>query len=163
MKNDERLRANAVRVAAVLAAHGIAEITANYSGSGDEGQVDEVTVEWPNGQPVSPEPSVVLLVHNRNYSSGTSFDSITEESFSLSDAMELLTDDALEVSGHSGYHNGEGGEGSLCVSSDGGLVLDHSDFYTERATSMFELDPLAVEGSVIPNAAPALAPYTVLR
>ena len=61
----------------------------------------------------------------------------------LEDALEYLCDTAIDVFGHGGYENNDGGEGVMRLDANGKLSLEHSDFYTERDTTSHEIDPTA--------------------
>ncbi len=95
---------------AQLRAIGITEVTAEYEGYGDSGNVEDITVQ-PNGIEIAGDLSTKL------------------EDFAWSFAYEH----------HPGFENNEGGYGTLTwdISVDS-ITLDHADRYVESTHSYSE-------------------------
>lgn len=95
---------------AQLRAIGITEVTAEYEGYGDSGNVEDITVQ-PNGIEIAGDLSTKL------------------EDFAWSFAYEH----------HPGFENNEGGYGTLTwdISADS-ITLDHAERYVESTHSYSE-------------------------
>lgn len=103
-------KATRAELLAQLRAIGISEVTAEYEGYGDSGNVEDITVQ-PNGIGIAGVLSTKL------------------EDFAWSFAYEH----------HPGFENNEGGYGTLTwdVSADS-ITLDHADRYVESTHTYSE-------------------------
>ena len=61
----------------------------------------------------------------------------------LEDALECLCDAAIDVYGHRGYENNEGGNGKWTIYATSTATLDHYDFYTESVNDVHVLGEAA--------------------
>ena len=145
MNEQERLKENVARVAAVLKANGIDQAVASYSGCGDDGNIEGVEVSWQGGVPLDPEPTVTLIEMERLWNGGGYIETRREFACELTEAMHALTDDAISNFGHSGYQDNDGGRGEFVVMAEGSARLDHTDYYTESETTNYELDAPAIQ------------------
>lgn len=53
------------------------------------------------------------------------------------DAIENLLYDAIELSGHSGWENNDGGGGTFIVQADATASLEHSDNFTDTVNNSY--------------------------
>jgi hypothetical protein len=102
-------------LAAALSGLGVGSVTANYDGSGDSGQLDEVHY-WDK-------------------------DGVEMKSETVGDLHEHVSEflyDLVEVR-HGGYENNEGGGGEFRWDLTAeGLLHEHWDYYIERDCSAYE-------------------------
>lgn len=107
-----------------LIALGVAIVSANYSGCGDSGQVDEVDFHTDDNRVVTGD--------------------IPKD---LQQEVETLLYDAIEYR-HGGYENNDGGEGEFrWVLKTNYMEHTHRDFYTESSSSYHEgFEDLLAEG-----------------
>lgn len=105
----ETLKAQVLRE---LKTRGVVRVIANYSGGGDNGQFDGITVENAQGETVEfdldkPVGEEIALGVTRRL--------LGEEDKKLSDLVEQLAWDAVDEAGHSGFWNNAGGQGQLII------------------------------------------------
>lgn len=120
---------NLARVAGAMTEHGITSIVGEYHGYGDSGQEAEITFE--------PDQRVATLliqswVERYTYSEGTSQRRFELESTTLEACVASLVESAIQLSGHEGYENNEGGGGTLTITPDGHAEHEHYDIYEHR-------------------------------
>lgn len=119
-------KANCDLIVAAMKSHGLTLISIEYAGGGDEGGVERVEF-----QPVGTKPeeaTVYRLVQHTDYFRKTR--NVGLACYDLEEAASQYADDLLEVFGHDGYHNGDGGYGTVTISADGKVTMDHSDYVT---------------------------------
>ncbi len=123
---------------------GVGLVTAEYSGGGDSGSVEDISfflrgdteVESPNEDGEEVDPDVVVSIANpsRSYdlvSNRYVDDPVTEESYkdaSLRDVAQSLLFHLVDNAGHSGWEINEGGGGKLTFNVDGEVTLEHCDY-----------------------------------
>jgi hypothetical protein len=123
---------------AAARAAGLRSIAVEYSGSGDSGNGTDFATD-PPGFDLDGVSIEIVEVDSRW------IDGVWNRSFntavrSMTHASEELTYLVIEVCGHSGYENNEGGYGSLTLDCEtGALTLEHSNYYVETNTSCHEL------------------------
>lgn len=127
---------NAAILAQAMAAVDVATIEVTYSGSGDEGNIDQTDVL------AADEKEIEDIGHLERLSLARvtllNDDGTPGEPMQLESAAEVLFEDALAEAGHDGYHNDEGGFGRFVIAADGTLTLDHNDYVTESVNSTYE-------------------------
>jgi len=129
MSENINFEANLVAIAAALAAHGIHQVASSYSGSGDSGDSYEQHAYDAQGAEVA-LPDVEVMCERREYAqtaSGYGY-TVKPSAISLTSAISDANDQALQLSGHSGYENNEGGYGTLTIYASGFAELAHTDF-----------------------------------
>lgn len=137
---DELFEFNKQALARAMLEAGFTSVTVRYSGCGDSGQTDSVDFE-----PAALDPSVVEVEMaqvradydqaQRAWKKELCFPSVT-----LPELASLLCDTAISLTGHDGWENNDGGEGTFTLQAEGAAAeLEHSDFYVERDTSMHAL------------------------
>lgn len=129
---------NKAAVLEKLRALNVTSLEVRYSGSGDSGQLDEVTFA-----PEQPATMPTVSVKERDY---VRYDEAarcweTAEKLverPLEDAVESLCWDAIEA--HcSGFENNDGGDGTWVLDvATGKYTLDHTNYYTESYSETFE-------------------------
>jgi hypothetical protein len=126
---------------------GVGLVTAEYTGGGDSGDIDNVAFilagetedvgpdsEETQGSEVNPVTDVSVAFPSRSYDIVNHtyvYDPVTEESYKdlpLRDVAERLLFILIENTGHSGWENNEGGGGNLTLNVDGEVTLEHYDY-----------------------------------
>jgi uncharacterized protein DUF6878 len=127
--DDVRARNKAIVFAALTEA-GIHRVTVEYDGSGDSGQIDDVSA-WNAGDEIISFPSdrkITLLSENPDHP-------LAEQSFEA--AVETLAWDYLEI--YSGWENNDGAFGTFVFDVPARTVtLEHNERYTEVNTTSHE-------------------------
>lgn len=112
---------------AAMRSESVIKVTIEYSGCGDSGQIDTVSLERSN-------PDLKL----RNDLEIAGFTPYKEEPTtfsSIESAAEGFGDFVLEHE-HSNWEDGEGGSGTILIDAAIGMVeWEHNDFYTESDTT----------------------------
>lgn len=106
---------------------GARSASARYYGSGDDSQINAVTIEWegePGAEPEGIEYHVPLHSLAEASPEGSLGDLRTAD---LSTAMADICEMAIKASGNDGYENDYGGGGLFTVLSDGSATLEHYD------------------------------------
>lgn len=137
------------RTALVIGLNGsdIEELVIEYSGGGDEGRTGDITVT-----PSTEEIDDLLLETAANefceVEPGRYGYRVSKTTMCLSALLEEMCDLALTVGGHSGYHNNEGGYGSLSFkTATGELKLVHNDYIQQVETTEHDLGGGFLEGT----------------
>jgi hypothetical protein len=139
------MKQNFEAIREALASLGVTTVSVEYSGSGDEGSGNTCSYEpWNELDiPALNAKRVSLQVVELRAEAGVLKKSTSSKTFSLEDALELFLDDALEVAGHSGYYNGDGGRGELVINVPASTFrLDHFDYIVEEAHSSHRMEAL---------------------
>lgn len=131
-------QSNVATLAAHMRKHSVTKIAITYSGGGDEGGLEETEYE-----PAVEKDSSFLAEEIALASIWLSEPASAFEPLSIEDAAEQLVDDALALSGHDGYHNNEGGGGTLYIHADGTARLEHYDNIIEQEYDYEEFDAAA--------------------
>lgn len=114
-----------------LRAAGAASAVISYSGSGDEGNVNDISVLDASGQPLDATQPVTVMEEDSQYVDGQWQTSRTMVERSLHDALDAFADLAISVY-HCGYENGDGGAGEITFDCAAGTVqMAHNAHYTE--------------------------------
>jgi len=124
---------NKAAITAVLATHGVATVTIQFNGYGDEGQVDPASVFDAAGKEIAiPDVTVEILVNR--------FDSEPHPSSeTLADAFATFVYNALDDL-HGGWQDNEGGYGELTIDvATGKATLDFNEQYTASHNTTTEL------------------------
>lgn len=131
MSKNINFEANLVAIAAVLSANGIHQVASYYSGSGDSGDEYRQTA-YDEHQAELALPDVEVVVEQRQYGkTAAGYDYIvTSVPVSLSTAISDATNTAIELAGHAGWENNEGGKGTLSIFASGYASLNHT-MYSE--------------------------------
>lgn len=130
------IRKNVRIIAAALHRAGAESITVVYSGSGDSGSIDDVTVDWQAGTEnlVTSEDEalgeVELIVLSSKLVGGEWERTETLAEFSVTDAAREVWEQAIDAAGLSGFGNNDGGSGTLTIQADGQCNLSHT--YNEQ-------------------------------
>lgn len=130
------IRKNVSIIAKALHRAGADSISVVYSGSGDSGSIDDVTVDWRAGTQnlVTSEDEalgdVALIVKRSQYVDSKWEHVETTEEFSVTDAAREVWEQAIDAAGLSGFGNNDGGSGSMTISADGQCNLSHT--YNEQ-------------------------------
>ncbi|MCX4150008.1 MULTISPECIES: DUF6878 family protein [Paraburkholderia] len=113
--------------------------TVCYSGSGDSGNDNEVSILIADGQAFESNTTVTVTTLRSQYVDGQWQTAYVEETVSLTQALSDYADRAIEVF-HSGFEDGEGGSGEVdFVCETGTVTLDHRDYYVESAQTVTRL------------------------
>lgn len=122
-------------------------VTGVYSGSGDEGGVEDVTVEaWKDDQRIELGlehfPSVEETFVQSDFDPGRKAwveHAPETRTVSIQVAVERLTEDAIDIAGHRGYEINDGGHGEFTLSVSAGeeptAYLKHHDYYVDETAS----------------------------
>lgn len=131
-----RLEFNKQVLLEALRTLGIQAVTVTYAGSGDSGQVEGVEVN-PETRPFDVvQVELAQPDASRDPISGEWLTRLELRPVSLVSALGDFCEDAIELAGHGGWENGDGGEGTLTLTVDTGeVVLEHTEFFTD-STSM---------------------------
>jgi hypothetical protein len=128
---------------AALEAGGITSVEASYSGSGDDGSMND-TVFFKDLDQISLPKLASETFKTLSYAALASKPVVTDQTAALhvkggiyfktvgtlDDAIEDLTFALIDAGGHSGWENNEGGEGTVIFDvAKKTVCLDHSDFY----------------------------------
>lgn len=118
---------NLLRAKDALNFLGANKVSCNYSGGGDEGDINEVKVTYENNSEIPGliENHLVTIFEESSYTN-----QISRVTISYEDAIRILCQKAIDHFGHAGYGNDDGGCGSFCINSNGLITLDHTDYGT---------------------------------
>jgi hypothetical protein len=157
-------------IVSVLRQHGLARLRIEYAGSGDSGDTFEMTAyDASDAARDLPTVSVKGKSVSRQYGPAPAYavtvQEVTPEApVAFTTFLEDFHWGVLDMAGHSGFENGDGGQGSLAISVDGTCVLEHSDNYvatTDYTTNLSEFMPAPVIApEPTPRAEPTLPPRT---
>lgn len=122
---------NAVKrnMLAAMAVHGVDSISVEYSGCGDSGQIDRITI--------TPDTALKASVAIPGFTHWNWRTSKSEPlvATSFSDAAELLTNMLIEHY-HDGYENNEGGSGTVTIDRHLGTIeYERLDYFTESTSN----------------------------
>ena len=123
----EANEANKQAVFAALKAGAIATIRVSFNGSGDSGQIEEITAYADGTEAALPDVQVGMC--------GASWDgTATCRTMPLQDAIEELCFDYLSQE-HGGWEIDDGGQGEFTFrTEDSSIDLDFEQFYTGSTT-----------------------------
>lgn len=129
----KRIRINKRTILDAMANAGIKSVVMTYEGNGDEGQFNDISIE--GGNDLASNVTVELVVdtsvfdlENRQWHHSNK---VVSKDFV--DALEVFVEDLIEQY-HSGYESGDGGGGSVTMSSESDTVTyDKYDYVVESA------------------------------
>ena len=148
--NDESAKVGpAIHVLAkALAKAGVQAALVHYSGSGNRRDPSTVVIE---GAPsiLDTVVTVKLPQYFFNWIKHREDSTEDEETLKFEKAMIAVSDEALRVSGHGRYEDGDGGGGTFTLKSDGTATLDHGTNCINSTTEKFSWnDPVeSAEGA----------------
>ncbi len=128
-----KISENKVMVLEALRAHGIERVEIEYSGSGDSGQINEISnhgfARDAQGLPTFtdkwPEVRIMLIGEN--------------EPRTLEDTVEWMAWQLLTVK-HEGWENNDGGQGTIAFDVPSNMItLSHGQNYTETTHTDTEI------------------------
>lgn len=135
-----RLRANRDRIYSALKELGVTRVEIAYSGSGDSGQVDMITL-YRGKDVVEPigQVSVVSTASRFDLETSTWIERTQEETTSLEEALEDFVYDWSEFE-HPGWENNDGASGDCTIDvAANEFNLDHVTYYTESESESHTL------------------------
>lgn len=136
---DSELTAALIAVGTMLRTVGALSVTVEYNGYGDSGGVETITLQWPGPPGALPASIAIPRADSGSVTSSSPGKEpkvdIRERPFD--DAIENLLYDAIELSGHSGWENNDGGGGTFIVHADATASLEHSDNFTDTVNNSY--------------------------
>ncbi len=140
ISGKEILQKNKKRICEALREAGISKVVATYAGYGDSGGFDEVDYYDGNDQKNPPTTEIEYIEASYVWRANGRVSSVKHVKKSLDDAVLDFCYDAIDVAGHGGYENGDGGGGTITIHVASQKVeVDHYDYYTETIDSHDEL------------------------
>lgn len=132
-----RIRKNRKTILAALQKIHAARVVVEYSGSGDSGAVERISIIDHEGKEIGADPMVKTLVENGFYDPKKGFISKQEPvTVTLKQALENFCYDWIAECGNSGWENNDGADGTLTIDvGSGGFHLEHNSHYTETTTT----------------------------
>ena len=128
---------NKSALAEAMRALELTAVTVNYSGSGDEGMIDEISFQPGNTQADNKSVRAARVVHLWHAETGVTRVSLVFEVADLFDLTADLCDRAIALCGHDGYENNDGGSGTFTLRADDAIAqLEHTDYFIESNTSV---------------------------
>lgn len=128
----EALHANRDRLLAALVTLNATNITIEYEGGGDSGDVSSVTITPDILTPRLHTETIVLCRILRHYEDGHVRHELNDDAVqSLESALKDFTHAWLEIQ-HGGWENNDGARGTVTINvPENRLDLEHESFYTE--------------------------------
>lgn len=124
---------NNERIITALRKAGVDCVSANYSGYGDSGQFEDVSLE--GGSPEGIRISLQEVRHEYDGDTKTYTHWLSEGCSELQSAVESLLYGWVERE-HGGYENNEGGAGQIDIDvTTGEVKWSHDDYYQESHTT----------------------------
>ncbi|CAH2902124.1 MAG: hypothetical protein PCALPYG88_5711 [uncultured Paraburkholderia sp.] len=136
---DSELAAALHAIGIVLRSVGALSVTIEYDGNGDSGNVERIELQWP-GAPGTPPASIAIPGVRRGADAPPASDgeSTTDiEEYQFDDAIENLLHETIELAGHSGWENNDGGGGTLTVHAEATACLEHRDDFTDTINNSY--------------------------
>jgi hypothetical protein len=135
---------------AAMKIHGVAKALAEFSGSSDSGQVDEVTFLGLDGSHVEMDDTQLNWVRDVSSHVNGEWTSVTEEAkLSAAAIVEQMCYDALEETGLDWYNN-DGGQGEFTIdftTIPPAITLDVSTNYMQTDEHEFDFTSGEMDGS----------------
>ena len=130
-----RLRLNRRRLHKALKRLGATSVVVSYSGSGDSGQIDEVSVYRDKEQLKSNENVSILVASSKWSKEGGWIERVKSERVALEAALEQFIYVWIE-SEHSGWENNDGASGECTIEvASNEFILNHVTYYTESEST----------------------------
>lgn len=128
------------RLLSEMARVGVKSASVTYEGSGDDGQIENVSVEGPNKDFDPANVAVKVFEIGRSGSDLDTYDPVMkvgpEKEKHLDAALEDFTYEMIDAMGFSGWENNEGGGGEMTIDVKKGKVkLEHRTYYQESETT----------------------------
>lgn len=115
-----------------LRAAGAASAVISYSGYGDSGNANEISILDAEGREVNANQTVHVMRKDARYVDGQWQSSHVLADMSLRDALDAFADRAVGRY-HPGFENNEGGDGEITFDCIAGTVcMAHRDHYVEH-------------------------------
>lgn len=115
---------------------GLSSVTVTYTGSGDSGQIDDVSFDPSTALAAGRAVRVAMREWRWSEADRRGHEHLAFSELDLVKLAGLLCDTAIALCDHDGYENNDGGEGRFTLQAEGASAeLEHSDFYVERETS----------------------------
>ena len=131
---------NKSALAEAMRAIELTAVSVNYSGSGDEGMINEISFQPSSPQADSKVVRAARVVHLWHAETSTRSVSLVFEDADLFDLAADLCDRAIALCGHNGYQNNDGGDGTFTLRADDAIAkLEHTDYIMESETSVHEV------------------------
>lgn len=132
---SSRLRLNRRRLHKALKRLGATSVVVSYSGSGDSGQIDEVSVYRDKEQIKSQENVSILVASSKWTKDGGWIERVKSTPLALDAALEQFVYDWIE-SEHAGWENNDGASGECTITvSSNEFILNHVTYYTESEST----------------------------
>lgn len=110
------------------------QVVVAYSGSGDSGQIDDVTIMPSDDIIKNAEVTQELPRSYFDHDKTVWVNTVVSEKVSLKEAIKQLCYDLLE-SEHSDWENNSGADGEFNFDIESGkIILAHKEYYTENIT-----------------------------
>ena len=132
----DRLKINKKPITDALSTLGVDTVKVTYSGSGDEGQIDDVTFYDSGSKELKVDGKVKVITHKSKFVTDKWVETEIIEEQDLSQALEDFCNDWVEIE-HGGYENDDGGQGEMTIEvsesefQPSTFKLVHGDNYVE--------------------------------
>ena len=135
-----RMLSNRKRIHKALKRVGATKVIISYCGSGDSGQIEQVSI-YQGETEIKPEKNVSVLSATSRFDHDANawLDKVRNQRKNLAEAVEDLVYDWIEME-HPGWENNDGasGECTIDVATDD-FLLSHTSYYTESDTTEHSL------------------------
>lgn len=119
---DGRILANLTAICGCLRAAAVQEVVVRYSGGGDSGQAEEITATDAAG-------AEIILLDTQPVLIVESAEEAEPRAVHVEDALNQSLWDVIAAYGHAHFEDRSGGQGTLTLTADGLIRLDHEDNY----------------------------------
>jgi hypothetical protein len=127
-------------LAEAMRALDLTSVTVNYSGSGDEGMINEISFQPSSTSAGSKSVRAARVKHFWHAEAEARSVSLVFEDANLFDLAEDLCDGAITLCGHNGYQNNDGGNGTFTLRAEDAIAeLEHTDYFMESDTSVHKI------------------------
>ena len=117
--------------------NGIKTVNVEYAGSGDNGQIEDVTFVYKNAVE-NMEDSITIIKESSKFEDGQWHQRESEEEVDLEEAVRDLCYEILSDS-HPGWEVNDGSQGGMVFNVDENTIkLEHTEYYTESTTTKEE-------------------------
>ena len=130
-KARSRLLANRGRVLKALKRLHATSVVVSFSGSGDSGQIDQVSI-YQDKTELKPTKKISILIATSKWNQESGWiERVLSKPMPLADALEALVYDWIE-SEHAGWENNDGASGECTIEvAEDKFLLNHTTYYTE--------------------------------
>lgn len=127
-------------IAAAMLANGLTEGVVTYNGGSDEGQIEGSTFEGQDADASTIKVDQAVMIYRWDQDTSLGGTELQFVNVPLAHAIHDLCEAAIELSGHNGFEDNEGGSGTFTLTAkDEAARLEHHDHYIESADSVHEL------------------------